>query len=92
MDREDRLRNIRELDALQKQQNRKNFACQGAGKLTGLGVLLRNSQCCSASLAHARPTMFHIPPSYNAALASVYLHTHKITHTVKMLTSLQISF
>ena len=51
---------MRELDALQKQQNRKNFACQGAGKLTGLGVLLR---CCSASLAHARPTMFYFPPS-----------------------------
>ena len=65
MDREDRLRNTRELDALQKQQNRKNFACQGAGKLTGLGVLLCNSQCCSASLAHARPTMFYIPPSRN---------------------------
>ena len=31
---------MRELDALQKQQNRKNFACHGAGKLTGLGVLL----------------------------------------------------
>ena len=55
---------MRELDALQKQQNRKNLACQGAGKLTGLGVLLHNSQCCSASLAHARPTMFYIPPSY----------------------------
>ena len=54
---------MRELDALQKQQNRNNFNCQGAGKLTGLGVLLHNSQCCSALLAHARPTMFYIPPS-----------------------------
>ena len=54
---------MRELDALQKQQNRKNFACQGAGKLTALGVLLHNSQCCSASLAHTRPTMFYILPS-----------------------------
>ena len=54
---------MRELDALQKQQNRKNFACQGAGKLTGLGLLLHNSQCCSAPLAHACPTMFYIPPS-----------------------------
>ena len=54
---------MRELNALQKQQNRKNFACQGAGKLTGLGVLLHDSQCCSASLAHARPAVFYIPPS-----------------------------
>ena len=53
---------MRELNALQKQQNSKNFACQGAGKLTGLGGLLHDSQCCSASLAHARPTMFYIPP------------------------------
>ena len=61
---------MREIDALQKQQNRKNFACQGAGKLTGLGVLLRNSQCCSASLAHARPTIFYIPPSIIGASAA----------------------
>ena len=54
---------MRELDALQKQQNRKYFACHGAGKLTGLGVPLHYSRCCSASLAHARPTMFYIPPS-----------------------------
>ena len=53
---------MRELEALQKQQDRKNFACQGAGKLTGLGVLLHNSQCCSASLAHARLTLIYIPP------------------------------
>ena len=76
MDREDRLRNMRELDALQKQQNRKNFACQGAGKLTGLGVLLRNSQCCSASLAHARPTMFYIPP--NSMVYAIYFCSHQI--------------
>ena len=63
MGREERLRRRRELDALQKQQNRKNFACQGAGKLTGLGVLLHNSQCCSASLSHTHPTMFYIRPS-----------------------------
>ena len=40
---------MRELDALHKQQNRKNFACQGAGKLTGLGVLLgplSNARLC----------------------------------------------
>ena len=59
---------MRELDALQKQQNRKNFACQGTGKLTGLGVLLHNSQCCSASLAHAQPTMFYIPTSNEVTL------------------------
>ena len=49
---------MREFNALQKQQNRKNFACQGAGKLKGLGMLLHG-----ISLAHARPTMFYIPPS-----------------------------
>ena len=42
--------NMRELDALQKQQDRKNFACQGAGKLTGLGMLLHNSQCSTFPL------------------------------------------
>ena len=26
-------------------------------------MLPRNTQCCSALLAHARPTMFYIPPS-----------------------------
>ena len=37
---------MRELDALQKQQNRKNFTCQGAGKLTGLGVpVFPDSKC-----------------------------------------------
>ena len=68
IDREERLRQRREYERarcfeLQKQQNKKNFACQGAGKLTGLGMLLHNSQCCSASLAYTRPTMFYIPPS-----------------------------
>ena len=29
--------------------------------MTGLGMLLHNSQCCSTLLAHARPTMFYIP-------------------------------
>ena len=48
-----------------RRNSRKNCACQGAGKLTGLGVLLHYSQCCSASLAHACPTMFYIPPSNN---------------------------
>ena len=40
---------MRELGALQKQQNRKNFACCGAGKLTGLGMLLgpkSNARLC----------------------------------------------
>ena len=43
--------------------NELNCKIMDREKLTGLGVLLCNSQCCSASLAHARPTMFYIPPS-----------------------------
>ena len=54
---------------------KKNFACQGAGKLTGLGVLLHNSQCCSASLAHTRPIMFYIP-------ANIYEKSYTSTLTL----------
>ena len=68
--------------------------------LTGLGVLLHNSQCCSASLAHARPTMFYIPLvnryicSHSRSVGQKHKPSHVLqsTATLDQIRPLQINF
>ena len=64
---------MRELDVLQKQQNRKNKA--HAGKLTGLGVLLHNSQVVVHQLLTLAPQCSLIPPS-----RTIYIYNYVTSH------------